>query len=179
METATIKQPVQPPKGSLVLRPKSYRSVIVICFLAILALVIIGMSFFLSPYILFVLLVIVPGIILPILYLKNGFMRVTPEAVELSGFSGKISKRITYSVVYQVALVDELVVSIRNGAIGCAIVFLDENGDQLFFAWSVHYSKEQLMALYDLFDTKDKVYYKEPLRLYELKSRFQASFTKL
>lgn len=167
-----IPAAIQPPTGTLVLRPRSGRQITVICFLSVVFLVVVGMGILLSPYSLFLLLVIAHGIVFPILYLKNGFVRVSPDGIELSGFTGKITKKISYDLIHQVVLAEDLIVAATNGAYGYAVVFLDKNGDQLTFVWSVQYSKDQITALYDLFNAKDKVRYIEAMRLHELKDKF-------
>ena len=163
---------ISPPTQSLRLRPKSGRLVFTIAFLSMVSLAILIAGIVLSPFILLILAITVPGIILALLYIKNGFINVTPSAIELSGFTGKISKRITYDSIYQVALVDELWIAVSGTATGYAVVFLDKNGDQVFFAWSIQYTKQDLDALFNLFDPKDRVSYKGGTRLHELKSRF-------
>lgn len=172
MENKSPLHSIQAPKQTLVLRPKSYRQKLVAWFMVVLAIPTVIAGVVVSPYILLLLLVLLPGIILPLMYVKNGSIRLNPEGIELSGYTGKIQKRISYTDVYQVALVNELFISSSNGAIGFAVVFLDKNGDQLFFAWSINYTKEDLVTLYNLFEDRDKVSYEKSLNLRELKQLF-------
>ncbi len=172
MQSTNQSRSITPPTQTLLLRPGGSAAVVFTVFFMLVAIFVVIASVMLSPFLLFILLPIIPGLIFVPLYRKKGFVNFTTSGIDLSGFRGKIAKHINYADIAHVVLAKNLTLSVQVGQVGYAVVFLDKNGDQLFFVWDYQYSKESLNALFALFEPKDTTTYDDVVWLKDLKQDY-------
>ena len=165
-------QAITPPTRALVVRPGGNTAVAFMIFSVAVIIFVVISAVAVSPFLLLMLIPFVPALVLVPLYRMKGFVNVTANGFDLSGFRGKIVKHVDYADIAQVVLAKHLTLSARVSNVGYAVVFLNKLGDQLFFLWDYQYSKDSLNELFALFEPKDTVTYEDTVWLRDLKKGY-------
>jgi len=149
------KNPITPPTKELTLTPSRHITPGSIITLLVFLIGGIALAIIFHPLAIIIAILPLIGFIVTQMSAAKSSIKVTTEKLETVG-SMQFNKTILFKDVYKVVKVNPLVILGQAGGSNLAIVFLDKNGEILFFIW-VDYSNKDLETLFNLFEPRDRL----------------------